>query len=194
MWLNYIYYNNAMWLYLHIISSNNSSFFDSFWFTENAFQSQTATKKDDSTVVSAPKVKGTPAPHPGCALCVKFLSVYKLWMGRRIMTRKCALMYECTHTQVLLMILLLCFPFHFYIERTPSSLVCINIKRFNHRHHVKFHTVKDLIAEHKVCNAKLSYVRETNKERKQNLTRLENESRFDPSSVDVEPTPVSAMI
>jgi hypothetical protein len=26
-------------------------------------------------------------------------------------------------------------------------------------HHVKFHTMKDLIAEHKVCNAKLSDVR-----------------------------------
>jgi hypothetical protein len=56
--------------------------------------------------------------------------------------------------------------------------------------------MKDLIAEHKVCNAKLSDVRGARKERKQNLPRLggdDNGGGFDPSTVVVEPTPVGDM-
>ena len=55
--------------------------------------------------------------------------------------------------------------------------------------------MKDLIAEHKVCNAKLSNVRGARKERKQNLPRLGSNSgsAFDPSTVVVEPTPVGDM-
>jgi len=71
-------------------------------------------------------------------------------------------------------------------------------------HHVKFHTMKDLIVEHKICNAKLSYVRGERKERKQGLPRLcddddddhddDDGDRFDPSTVIVEPTPVGDMV
>eukprot|EP00984_Skeletonema_dohrnii_P036982 scaffold38573_cov216-Skeletonema_dohrnii-CCMP3373.AAC.3 len=78
--------------------------------------------------------------------------------------------------------------------------LCIQIMdgdETNHEtHHVKFHTMKDLIAEHKVCNAKLSNVRGARKERKQNLPRLGSNgggSGFDPSTVVVEPTPVGDM-
>lgn len=55
--------------------------------------------------------------------------------------------------------------------------------------------MKDLIAEHKVCNAKLSNVRGARKERKQNLPRLGSNGGggFDPSTVVVEPTPVGDM-
>lgn len=66
-------------------------------------------------------------------------------------------------------------------------------------HHVKFHTKHDLIAEHKVCNAKLSNVRGARKERKQNLPKFngdgggDGEGGFDPSTVVVEPTPVGDM-
>mmetsp|Transcript_19209 Transcript_19209/g.31474 ORF Transcript_19209/g.31474 Transcript_19209/m.31474 type:complete len:387 (-) Transcript_19209:135-1295(-) len=64
-------------------------------------------------------------------------------------------------------------------------------------HHVKFHTINDLIAEHKVCNAKLSNVRGARKERKQNLPKfsgeVEDDGGFDPSTVVVEPTPVGDM-
>ena len=66
----------------------------------------------------------------------------------------------------------------------------------NETHHVKFHTMMDLIAEHKVCNAKLSDVRGARKEKKQNLPKLEGDNvvgEFDPSTVAVEPTPVGDM-
>ncbi len=73
----------------------------------------------------------------------------------------------------------------------------------NETHHVKFHTMEDLIAEHKVCNAKLSDVRGARKEMKQKIPKVDGKvdgdnngeggGGFDPSTVVVEPTPVGDM-